>query len=350
MKKRHPIKLLFIATFPPPPGGQRLIFQYLFQDLSERFTAELHLTRVDLSVKRFGRLGLFILPFRVLRGVLLIPFHNAVTLQAPHNYIYAFGPVFYWGTRLFGKKLITRRSAGRNIELFEQAPAWLQWLLKKTVLNADLSFFETHYEVAYFARLSSGKVRFLSNNRPMVNTQWQPLSRAIQHFVFLGDLCQRKGVQHLLAVFQKLATQGKPYRLTLIGEPKIDLPPSLPPNVTLMGKIPHNQVYQVLKQHDVLILPSYTEGIPGAIIEAFMMDKPVIATAIPSIREFIEPGKNGLLIEPGNERELLQAIETIASDVERYNAMSRYIHETKERFSTTFWTDKFVEYVKEVIQ
>ena len=64
----------------------------------------------------------------------------------------------------------------------------------------------------------------------------------------------------------------------------------------------------VFDQSDIFVLPSYREGLPRTILEAFAMELPVIACDVPGCRDIVEHGVNGLLIPPRNAEALAHAI------------------------------------------
>jgi glycosyltransferase involved in cell wall biosynthesis len=55
---------------------------------------------------------------------------------------------------------------------------------------------------------------------------------------------------------------------------------------------------------DVLVLPSYREGLSKTLLEGAAMAKPMIATNVPGCREVVLDGINGYLCEPGSSRDL----------------------------------------------
>lgn len=60
-----------------------------------------------------------------------------------------------------------------------------------------------------------------------------------------------------------------------------------------------------------MLLPSYNEGLPMAILEAMSWGLPVITTPVGGIPEVIENGKTGLLITPGHIQELTAAMQSL---------------------------------------
>lgn len=64
-----------------------------------------------------------------------------------------------------------------------------------------------------------------------------------------------------------------------------------------------------LKAFDLFVLPSRKEGLPYALLEAGFATLPVVATLVGGVPDIIEHGKTGLLVRPGNMRELKDAIE-----------------------------------------
>ena len=71
---------------------------------------------------------------------------------------------------------------------------------------------------------------------------------------------------------------------------------------------------QLLSQADAFILPSYNEGLPMSMLEAMAWGLPVIVTPVGGIPEVITQDENGLLVQPGNQVEITQAMQRLIKD------------------------------------
>lgn len=65
---------------------------------------------------------------------------------------------------------------------------------------------------------------------------------------------------------------------------------------------------------DIFVLPSRFEGLPMSVIEAMLSGLPVVATDIRGPREQVVHGETGLLVPPGDERALADALRMLAAD------------------------------------
>ncbi|MEW6441263.1 MAG: glycosyltransferase family 4 protein [bacterium] len=74
---------------------------------------------------------------------------------------------------------------------------------------------------------------------------------------------------------------------------------------------------------DLLVSPSYAEGIPRNVMEACALGKPVVATDVRGTREIVEDGVNGLLVPAKDPTRLAHAIRTVLSDDAQADAMGR---------------------------
>jgi len=70
----------------------------------------------------------------------------------------------------------------------------------------------------------------------------------------------------------------------------------------------------LLASADVLVLPSYIEGLPVCILEAMAVGVPVVSTTVGGIPEALENGACGTLINPGDVEALADAIVTFLTD------------------------------------
>jgi len=72
---------------------------------------------------------------------------------------------------------------------------------------------------------------------------------------------------------------------------------SLSSRVNLPGWIPYNKTPDYLNQLKLLVLPSYTEGLPNIMLEAMACGTPVLATPVGSIPDIIKDGETGFIME-----------------------------------------------------
>lgn len=77
-----------------------------------------------------------------------------------------------------------------------------------------------------------------------------------------------------------------------------------------------SEVADLLAGADLLVLPSLTEGMPAAAIEAGLSGLPVVAYDVGGIGEVVENGRTGLLVPAGDEAALLDAVARLAADGE----------------------------------
>ena len=100
----------------------------------------------------------------------------------------------------------------------------------------------------------------------------------------------------------------------------------------------------------MLVLPSYNEGLPIAILEAISYGMPVVSTNVGDIASAVENDKNGYLIEPGDVESLANSLKKIFENKEKYMEMSnesrmiaecrfsdeKYFYDVKSIYSTLF--------------
>ena len=77
---------------------------------------------------------------------------------------------------------------------------------------------------------------------------------------------------------------------------------------------PRRDVPDLLNAMDIFVLPSYSEGVSLALLEAMAAGRPVIATAVGGLPEVVTDGDTGLLIPPRDADALAQALERLLAD------------------------------------
>jgi L-malate glycosyltransferase len=101
---------------------------------------------------------------------------------------------------------------------------------------------------------------------------------------------------------------------------------------------------KIIKESQILVVPSRTESIPQVIKEAFFLKVPVIATNVGGIPELITDGNTGLLVSPENPEELANTINGLLSDDNTKQKLSKNGFEfINKNFS---WDVLLEEYIK----
>jgi glycosyltransferase involved in cell wall biosynthesis len=135
-------------------------------------------------------------------------------------------------------------------------------------------------------------------------------------FLMLSRLVKVKNIPLQLKALSKLKQSYPKFLLIIVGDgperkklEKLVLKLNLKENVVFEGW--QRDVVSYLKSADCLLFSSNYEGYGRTIIEALSFGLPVIATKVGIAPEVIENGGNGFLVEVGNEKEYLQALEKI---------------------------------------
>ncbi|MGX9418663.1 glycosyltransferase family 4 protein [Vibrio sp. WJH972] len=92
---------------------------------------------------------------------------------------------------------------------------------------------------------------------------------------------------------------------------------------------------------NLMIHPSYTEGLGSVILEALQAKLPVVATNAGGIPDIIEHKKNGLLIEPGNAQQLAEAILDLYQNEASRNTYIAASEETLKRFDISYTSEQY---------
>lgn len=141
------------------------------------------------------------------------------------------------------------------------------------------------------------------------------------HVVFVGRLDPVKGVPLLLEAFARIRARHPGARLTVAGDGRSKArlmaraqALGLGDAVRFPGYLEESQVADLLAGADMLVLPSFAEGLPVVLMEALAAEVPVVATQIAGVPELVRDGVSGLIVPPGDEVALAGAIDRLLSD------------------------------------
>jgi len=117
-----------------------------------------------------------------------------------------------------------------------------------------------------------------------------------------------------------------------------------------LGFLNEKQKVEMLKYCDALLLPSYSEGLPNAVLEAICMGKPVICSSVGALNDIIKDRINGLLISPGDVDALKEAIRTLCKDFSLRDSMAKINYTYARRcFSTEIIISQLTKIIIDII-
>jgi teichuronic acid biosynthesis glycosyltransferase TuaC len=143
--------------------------------------------------------------------------------------------------------------------------------------------------------------------------------------LFVGLLAREKGAGDFISAVKTLSKD----RVTgvLVGDGPLRPETESVPNIRVTGFCDHATVLKYMKAADVLVLPTYNEGMPSVLVEAGWTGVPVIASAVGGVPELL--GDNGgLLIEPGKPEQIVRAVRTVLLDPDSARQRSAELFET----------------------
>jgi glycosyltransferase involved in cell wall biosynthesis len=166
-----------------------------------------------------------------------------------------------------------------------------------------------------------------------------PLEKSQPTFLMVSRLLKDKGVYEFVEAARQVKELHPKARFQLLGRRDVRNPNVVPESdieswrnqglVSWSGEV--TDVRPIMAKSDVVVLPSYREGIPRALLEAAAMAKPIITTDAVGCREVVDDEVNGLLVPVKDAPALAGAMERMINDPEMRKRMGKAGRKKVER-------------------
>jgi len=158
---------------------------------------------------------------------------------------------------------------------------------------------------------------------------------------FIGRLSGEKGILNFLSAIPHVLKIRKDMKFIICGSGKLANKVisfvrghKLERYVKLKGWVSRENIPTILNEIKLLVLPSYTEGLPNVILEAMACGTPTLATSVGAIRDVIKEGENGFLLEYNDPQHIAERIVELISKPELLEKVSKSSYEyVRENFS-----------------
>lgn len=324
-------KVLVIATSNKSRGGiATVVNAFTRQPQWSRYNCKWIKTHIDKGLAhKLWRLGSSLVQY-----VALLPFYDIVhihvstTVSANRKYI------FYKLAKAFGKKTVVHLHCGSQL-----SDIWNK-KYEDMFVNADkcltLSNGIREYIISRTGKAENIDVLY----NPCPDVRGIDLSaKREKNILFAATLYKEKGYLDLIEAFGKIETKHPEWKLLLAGngnqEEGIALAKkyNIAERVKFLGWVRGEDKDKVFRTSSLFCLPSYAEGFPMAVLDAWAYGLPVITTPVGGIPDIVVDGKNGLLFNPGDINALAEKLDTLIKDTELRNKLSE---EARLLADTTF--------------
>ncbi|MDZ7336670.1 MAG: glycosyltransferase family 4 protein [candidate division KSB1 bacterium] len=174
--------------------------------------------------------------------------------------------------------------------------------------------------------------------------------------LYLGKIKKEKGIFDLIEAIPSVIAQYSNVRFIICGSGQINKArqlceaPKIQKYVEFPGWVDERTKLNFLHQANILVLPSYYEELPYAILEGMAAGLAIAASRVGGIPSLIENGVNGVLFEPGNISEIARSLNFLIANHEIRMAMGKNnIDKIKDQFSPAKISASFLEVYQTLI-
>jgi glycosyltransferase involved in cell wall biosynthesis len=171
---------------------------------------------------------------------------------------------------------------------------------------------------------------YAGSNAAISEVKTQNTDYTQPHILFVGLDWKRKGGADLVEAFLQVREKCPQARLTIVGaRPEIHIP-----NCEVIGPVKPEELDSYYQQASVFCLPTHLEPFGIVFIEAMTAHLPIVATNVGAIPDFVEEGRNGWLVQPGDVQGIAEALLKLLENPQMCYTFGQYSYQlTKERYS-----------------
>ena len=181
------------------------------------------------------------------------------------------------------------------------------------------------------------------------NVNWESTQDPAPVFISVGTVFPQKGFDRLLKVHQRLLHEGFPHLVKILGDgydfeniKNLISELQITETVEMTGFT--DNPYPAVKNADFYILSSRYEGFPTVLFEAVTLKKNIIATEVSGVREILENGKLGLIVE-NSEEGIYEGMKKALTHPESFDVYG----ETLKTYSMPFTLENSVNSIVQII-
>lgn len=348
MSDKQMIHVYMMGSAPSLRGGMSSVVKQLLQhDWGEEM--DIHYISTHTAGTALKRICLFIQSYVQLLVLLMFQKRKIDLLYLHMSYKGSFTRKYliYKLANVFGKKVVIHLHGSEFHQYYESAPSARKQRICELFTGSERVIVLGEYWRRFIQNIAPGAAVEVIQNAVHIPKEVSDWNDQSINLLYLGVLIPRKGVRDLIDAMGILTDQDteNSRNLRLIiggtgGEMEVLKEQCrklhLKSNVDFVGWVDGEKKKELLQNSQCLILPSYNEGLPVAILEALSFGVPVVSTNVGSIQEAVIDGCNGHLVQKHAPEQIAAAVEDIIEDPARWQEYSRKARQTAvQKFDET---------------
>ena len=243
-------------------------------------------------------------------------------------------------TTIFHLPLVIHLHSGYFPQYYRNASSLTRLAIRSILRRASASIAVSSELKSWLDKTSNSHYTAVIHNPIYMSMRLGVKEREKSKIVFLGRIEPAKGILDLILAVQRISLTHPDIRLVIAGTGDIagmkkmaaDL--GIAANIDFPGWVAGPAKSALLSSATLLVLPSYAEGMPMAVLEAMAHGTAVIATDVGGIPEAVRDTVEGLLVPAGDVSKLAQAIALLLSNSELRERMGKAGKDAiRQRFS-----------------
>lgn len=263
----------------------------------------------------------------IVEYIVLLPFYDIVHFHFSEYVTAKRKRMLMSIAKFFGKKVISHFHA---FSLDSTIRSEWRYLYEYLFSNSDIVLVLSEYwKNALIEELGmeERKVKILYNPCPHVESKSIKVKNT-NEILYAGTVYHRKGYDDMIRAFAKVAHNHRDWKIVFAGNGEVEQGKILAAELGIadqtefLGWVSGEAKDAVFRHASVFCLPSYAEGFPMGVLDAWAYGLPVITTPVGGIPDIAIDGKNMLLFNPGDIDALAAQMEKIISDVNLRNSIA----------------------------
>jgi len=174
-------------------------------------------------------------------------------------------------------------------------------------------------------------------------------------FLYVGRLSVEKGILDLIEACKILEKKDINFSLDIIGFGSLEVKIKsliqeykLSNNINFIGSLPYEEVQNYYEKNSIFILPSYREGFPRVILEAWAHGMPVITTNVGGIKGLGQNRKNLLFVKVKHPNSIAKTMEELIINKQLQGQMQNYIIENRNSITFEYQKSLVLKCIKNI--